>query len=283
MTWLDQAGREQKARARVIVVACSAIESARLLLASGLANSSGQLGKNLMFATLASGHARFPRDSPAWPASSERLPFLDRAIQDRYVLPSGKKGGTILFQRPHFNPIYQLEKLAWNGSGPPIFGAALKQRMREFFHETHTIEWESFSEFWPHAGCALSLDPEIKDARGKAAARVTVAVHPESLAASDELAVLARQVLDAAGAVKQGATSDERIYSVLQAGTARMGKDPKDSVLDQGGQAHDVRNLYVADSSGFPSTGGAPFTLSIMANALRVGAGIVARAKRREL
>ena len=283
VTWLDEKGREQKARARVVVVACAAIESARLLLASGLANASGQLGRNLMFATLASGYARFPRSSPAWPAWAERLPFLDRAVQDRYLLPSGKKGGTILFQRPHKNPIFQLEKLAWNGSGPPLFGAALKQPMREFFQETHTIEWESFSEFWPHDGCAVSLDPAIADARGKAAARVRMQVHPESLAASDELAAVARKLLDAAGAVKQGASSDERTYSVLQAGTARMGRDPKDSVLDAGGQAHDVRNLYVADSSGFPSSGGAPFTLSIMANALRIGDGIVLRAKRREL
>ena len=145
------------------------------------------------------------------------------------MLPSGKKGGTIVFRRPHVKPIHQVEKLSWNGSGPPIFGAALKARMREFFHETHTIEWESFSEVWPHVGCAVSLDPDIKDWRGKPAARVVVAVHPESLAASDELAVTARKVLDAAGATWQGAFTDERVYPVLQAGTARMGRDPKDS------------------------------------------------------
>ena len=283
VTWLDPQGREQRARARVVVVACAAIESARLLLASGLANASGQLGRNLLFATLASGYARFPRDSPGWPAASERLPFLDRAVQDHYVLPSGKKGGTILFQRPHVNPIYQLEKLAFNGADPPIFGAALKARMREFFHQTQTIEWESFSEFWPHDGCRVSLDKEIRDARGRAAARVTVGVHPESLAASDALAATARRLLDAAGALRQGTASDERTYAVLQAGTARMGNDPGDSVLDAAGQAHDVRNLYVADASGFPSSGGAPFTLTILANALRIGAGIVARARRREL
>jgi choline dehydrogenase-like flavoprotein len=54
-------------------------------------------------------------------------------------------------------------------------------------------------------------------------------------------------------------------------------------VLDRDCQAHDVRNLYVADASSFPSSGGAPFTLTIMANALRIGASIAVRAKRREL
>lgn len=108
-----------------------------------LGNASGQLGRNLLFATLASGTARFPRSSPSWPASTERLPFLDRAVQDHYVLPSGKKGGTILFQRPHVNPIFRVEKLTWNGPGPPIFAAASKARMREFFQtkqplRTHT-------------------------------------------------------------------------------------------------------------------------------------------------
>jgi choline dehydrogenase-like flavoprotein len=62
-----------------------------------------------------------------------------------------------------------------------------------------------------------------------------------------------------------------------------MGRDPSRSVLDPTGQAHDVKNLIVADSSGFPSAGAAPFTLTIMANALRIAGHIVARGKRGEL
>src|SRR5262249_10567591 len=160
---------------------------------------------------------RFPRDSAAF--AQDRLPFIDRALQD---LP-GSPRGTILFQRPHPNPIFQTEKLAWNRSGPPAWGAELKKRMREFFHETHTLEWESFSEFAPHAGCDVSLDPAVKDPVGQPSARVRVAVHPDSLKASDQLAIRAREVMMAAGAVKQGETGDERVYTVLQCGTARMG------------------------------------------------------------
>jgi choline dehydrogenase-like flavoprotein len=89
--------------------------------------------------------------------------------------------------------------------------------------------------------------------------------------------------LTAAGALRQGTTSDERIYSVLQAGTVRVGTDPARSVLDPSCQAHEVKNLYVADSSSFPSAGKAPFTLTIMANALRVRVAIAGRAKRGEL
>ncbi|MGZ6126311.1 MAG: GMC family oxidoreductase [Myxococcales bacterium] len=277
--YLDADGREHRADCRAVVVACSAIETARLLLASGVGNSSGLVGKGLMFAALAQGYGRFPRHSPAWPASMERLPFIDRAVQD----PPGAVRGTILFQRPHPNPIFQAERLAWNRGGPPAFGAELKRRLREFFLETRTVEWESFSEFLPHGGCDVTLDPSVKDPAGQPVARVRLGLHRDSLAASDLLAARAREILTAAGALRQGETGDERIYTVLQCGTARMGADPSRSVVDAACQSHDLKGLFVADSSSFCSSGSAPFTLTILANALRVGAGIAARMRRREL
>src|SRR5207244_3703241 len=124
------------------------------------------------------------------------------------------------------------EKLAWNRGAPPAFGAELKKRMQEFFLETHTIEWESFSEFRPHEGCEVSLDPSLKDPAGQPAPRLRMGVHASSLAVSDQLAARARDVMTAAGAVKQGETSDDRVYTVLQSGTARMGKDPRNSVVN---------------------------------------------------
>jgi choline dehydrogenase-like flavoprotein len=77
--------------------------------------------------------------------------------------------------------------------------------------------------------------------------------------------------------------SEGRVYTVLQAGTARMGKDPARSVLNADGEAHDVKNLFVSDGAALPSAGAAPYTLTIMANALRIGEAIVARGKRGEL
>src|SRR5260370_41937163 len=228
VVYLDEQGREQRAKARAVVVACSAIETARLLLASGPASGSGLLGKGLMFSTLAAGYGRFPRSSPAWPESSERLPFIDRALQD---LPDGPRG-TILFQRPHPNPIFQAEKLAWNRSGPPAFGAELKRRMREFFLETRTIEWESFSEFLAHDGCEVSLDPAVRDSAGQPAARLRIGLHSASLAASDRLAARAREVLAAAGAPRPGENSEERAYTGPQFGTARMGAGAESSAFD---------------------------------------------------
>lgn len=288
VVWRNQQGEEHETRGKIVVLACSAIETARLLLLSRIANASGLVGKNLMFAAWASGAGRFPIPSPHWPAAAERLPFADRSLQDFYVAPKAglphPKVGTLQFLLPHPNPIFQAERLAARaGGGPPIFGGELKRRMREFFHDTRTIEWEAFSEFLPHDGCDVTLDPEVRDRNGLPVARLRMGIHPASLAASDFLARQGRAVLEAAGARSTEASSNERTYAVLQAGTARMGIDPRRSVIDRTGQAHDVKNLYIADSSGFPSSGGAPFTLTIMANALRVTSHIVARGTRGEL
>lgn len=152
---------------------------------------------------------------PARPGPRRKL----HAVQD---LP-GAPRGTILFQRPHPNPIYQAEKVAWNRDAPPAFGAELKRRMREYFLETRTVEWESFTEFLPHAGCEVTLDPEVRDPVKQPVARVRLGLHPKSLASSDQLADRARQVISAAGALRQGDSSAERIYTVLQCGTTRMG------------------------------------------------------------
>jgi choline dehydrogenase-like flavoprotein len=293
-TFLDEKGARQRIRAKVTVVACSAVETARLLLlsataghASGLANSSGLVGKNLMFSSFASAYARFALPHADFPESARIMPFLDRAVLDHYVAPKAglahPKAGSLLFMLSHKNPIFQAERVAKTPDGPPVFGAELKRRMREFFVETRTIEVEAFGESLPHPGCSVTLDPETKDRFGLPAARIELGLHPASLEASDFLAARGREILDACSPSTVGSYPSDRMYTVLQAGTARMSRRREEGVVDATGKAHDVPNLYVADASGFPSSGGAPFTLTIMANALRVASHIVARASRGEL
>jgi choline dehydrogenase-like flavoprotein len=285
VTYLDDKGVEQRVLAKVVVLACSAIETARLMLISDVGNGNGLVGKNLMVATLASGAGRFPLPSPHFPPGPPELPFIDRAVQTHYVAPKSAglphaKAGTILFMLPHKNPIFQAERLSASAGAeaPPLFGAALKQKMRRFFLETRSIEWEAFGEFLPHPGCAVTLDPAAKDRFGLPVARVTLAMHPASRAASDWLGERAAEVMDETGAIEQ-TRGDDRLYPVLQAGTARMGRDPKTSVLDETGRSHERKNLYVADSSGFPSSSGSPWTLTIMANALRIAKHVIDRGK----
>jgi choline dehydrogenase-like flavoprotein len=184
---------------------------------------------------------------------------------------------------PHKNPIFQAERAAKVEGKPPVFGAELKRRMREVFLDTRAIEVEAFGESLPHPRCEVGLDPETKDRFGLPAARLKVGLHPASLAASDFLAARAKEILEACSPHSIGSYPSSRTYTVLQAGTARMSKRPEDGVIDPTGRVHDVPNLYVADASGFPSSGGAPFTLTIMANALRVASHIALRASRGEL
>ncbi len=293
-TYIDAKGERQRVRAKVTVVACSAVETARLLLqsatgrqSSGLGNSSGLLGKNLMFSSFASAYARFALPSSDFPDSAQIMPFLDRAVLDHYTAPKAglphPKAGSLLFMLSHKNPIFQAERVAKMPDAPPVFGAELKRRMREFFLETRSIEVEAFGESLPHPGCDVTLDPDTKDRFGLPVARIKLGLHPASLAASDFLAARAREILEACSPRTIGSYPSSRMYTVLQAGTARMAKRREDGVLDPTGRAHDVPSLYVADASGFPSSSGAPFTLTIMANALRVASHIVTRASRGEL
>ena len=175
------------------------------MLLSDVGNESGLVGKNLMFAALAGGYGRYPVDHPRFGEGPLALPFIDRSVDDFYVAPkeSGlayRKAGTIVFQLPHKNPIFQTEKLARTAEGP-LFGAALKAKMRRYFLETRTIEWEAFSEFLPHPGCAVTLDPTQRDRFGLRVARVALATHPASRAASDYLATKGSAVMQASGAL----------------------------------------------------------------------------------
>jgi choline dehydrogenase-like flavoprotein len=209
-------------------------------------------------------------------------------VLDHYVargthLPFAK-AGTILFQLPHWNPILAASRAARSAPGQvPLWGDALALRLRDRFHAERWIEVETFAEALPWPSCHVSLDPDHRDPHGVPVARVAAAVHPASLAASDFLLERGTAILRAAGAHEVKPSDEPRTYWNLQAGTARMGRDPSRSVVDPTGQAHEVRNLYVADSSAFPSGGAAPFTLTIMANACRVAGHIVARGARGDL
>lgn len=289
VVYRDAAGQRQRVTARAVVLACSAVETARLLLNSrsarfpdGLANSSGLVGRNLMFSTFSGGRAAYPASHPSFAASTMQHPFLDIALQDFYAPKDEPKAGTVLFLLPHPNPIHHAERLAVGGE-QIVLGSALKKRLRAHFLETRQLEFETFGEYLPTAGSRVELDDRVKDRRGVPAARIVIDHHPDDLRASRLLQDRAVAVLDATRplSVERERAGGESM--VLQMGTCRMGNSPQASVLDPSCRAHDVPNLWVSDSSSFPSSGGVPITLTILANALRVGRHIADRAKKREL
>jgi choline dehydrogenase-like flavoprotein len=282
--YLDAEGREREVQADVVVVAASAIESARLLLLSrsgrfpgGLGHQNGQVGKNLCFSTLTKLEGFIPkaRLSPARQAElMATAPFVGRAVQDfLHLEPEGEtfgKGGTFHLLWAHPNPIYAAEKLIMDGDRL-VWGGELMERMHRRFTEGRMLEVEGFSEWLPTPGCGVDLDPHARDRWGFPAARITVARHPSDRAASARLAREARRLLAAVGAEAIETLEVGGETWVLQTGTCRMGEDPKTSVVDPRGRVHGVPNVYVSDGAALPTSGAVPCTETILANALRIG------------
>jgi len=275
---LRGAAREQ--RAKVVVLACGAVETARLMLLSrsprfphGLANDEGQVGRNLTVGLGATGRGEFPPlddDSAAL-----AIPFAGVSLQDwlrpeRAPVP---RGGTVQLVIPERSPIGTLERLA-HLDGGLVWGRELKRRARRHRDVLH-VEFETFCDFWPHPGARVELDARV-DRYGVPVARIHADVRPENVAASAFVAGRAAELLRQARAenVRIEKLAGDTLY--LQHGTARMGADPRTSVVDVDGRAHGVPNLYVADGAALPATGCVPPTLTIVANALRIGERLLA-------
>ena len=295
--YLDAQGKVRTIGARVVCLAASAVESARLLLMSrsnrfphGLANNNGLVGKNLTFSTLGKGTAVFDRQALVARVGLRGmdLPFFQRSVQDDYWMEGSglalPKGGTYNFIIEHPNPINAAVRLA-AGEKWRVFGPEFKDRLRRHFLEELTVEFEIFGESLPWSGSYVDLDPERKDRFGLPVARITARNHPEADKVNEKMLVRGMDMLKA---MKPAA---KRVYAWtwkdttyhLQQGTCRFGTDPARSVLDPACQAHEVRNLYVTDGSFMPTSGGVPSTATIMANSLRVGALIRDRFLRREV
>lgn len=257
--YIDANGVEHFAPASVVCVSASAIESARLLLLSrsarfpnGLANDEGQVGRNLQFHAVTMGQALFGDFAP------HRSPFLGRSIADHYFLPGDvadiAKGGMIRF-----------------GLTPQVDGT------RHFTprDQQRVLYFEAFHDFIPNERTFVTLDDTITDRWGLPVARIHLDVPQQHRRAGRYLADRAFEIYEDLGATEGVTTDIGGTSSYLVHGTCRMGTDPRASVLDPFCRAHGVRNLYVADGSFMPTSGGASTTLTITANALRTAEHIL--------
>jgi choline dehydrogenase-like flavoprotein len=117
----------------------------------------------------------------------------------------------------------------------------------------------------------VDCDPDVSDAWGMPVARITHTAHPNDFAQSEWQVKKNMEILGEAGASKVIPVHMQKISGNCchEMGTARMGTDPRKSVLDTWCRSHDVPNLYVMDGSFFPTATGTNPTLTIMANAWR--------------
>jgi len=268
--YIDRNTREvREVRARAVLLCAQALESARILFNSdtgGLANSSGVLGHYLMDHTWVAGGARgeFP-DAPA-PKPSLGAPRRPNGL---YTI---RMKNTISGPREK----KYLRGFGFQGGGSttfrmnaPGFGAAFKKGVLD---PLTTVNLVGFGEVLPRFDNFVAIDPKVVDKFGIPVLRITMTWGENEKAMIPDMAVTAVQMMEAAGAKNiEPFTVLDRVpgYGIHEMGTARMGRDPKTSVLNEFLRTHDIDNLYVMDASSFVSGGCQNPTLTIMALAVR--------------
>ncbi len=269
VVYLDRKGALHAPTAKAVVVCCNGIGTPRLLLNSksnlfpnGLANSSGQVGKNFMVHPFRTFEGIFdaPMDGHLGPFG---IPAMSQQFYETDPKRNFARGYTLLLERS-FGPLHH----AWGSfSNRPVpWGETHHQVMRRRF--PHLIRVTVMGEDLPEETNRVEIDPDLKDTSGIPAPRVVYSYGENSLKLLEHGAAMARQALEAAGAAEildSGTVTPA--YHLM--GTARMGIDPRRSVVDACPRAHDVPNLYIVDGSSFATSAAVNPTSTIGALALR--------------
>lgn len=292
--YYNKDGNKQFIEAGTFVVAAQAVETSRLLLMSknedfpnGLANNSGQVGKNIVFSGggVGSGQIFFKdlTESDARALQAKGV-FMNRASQEWYVIDDPElssrpvKGGTIDFVSEHANAVTKAVPLKYDSNGL-VFGSELKSRMKAYFTEQRKLKFEIFVDWLPNDNCRVELDDEVKDKWGDPVAKIWLGYHDHDLKIGEYLAKKAEDIFNEIGMKNVSSSISGSVSPNLQAGGCRFGDDPKTSVLDKNCKAHEVNNLYVTDGSFMPTGGSVTYTFTIYANAFRVADQIISRLK----
>jgi choline dehydrogenase-like flavoprotein len=287
ISYVDTANRrEQQVRARIVVLAASACESARLLLNSrssrfpnGLANSSGAVGRYLTDSTGASA-------AGVVPALMDGVPHNEDGVGGMHVyMPWWLDNRKLDFPRgyhievwggrdmPGFGFLNGIDRIpAGSGGG---YGPALKREYRRLYGAV--VGFSGRGEMVPNAGSYCEIDPDVVDQWGIPVLRFHFAWSDHEIKQAKHMQETFRAIITAMGgtALSPMPSADEghgiepggRI--IHEAGTTRMGSEPRTSVLNRWCQAHDVNNLFVADAGPFPSQADKNLTWTIMALAMR--------------
>lgn len=276
VVYADAQGRQQRQRARVVCVAGNSIESPRLLLNSasarfpdGMANSSGQVGRNYMRHTTGSVYGVFPDKVHMYRGTTMAGIVRDEAAHDP---KRGFAGG------------YELETLSL---GIPFMAAFLDPGAWGRGFTSAMDAYDRMAGMWivgedmPQASNRVTLDPAIKDKNGLPVPRVHFDDHPNDVAMRDHAYGQGRAMYEAVGATR---VIDTVPYpSTHNLGTNRMSANARDGVVDRFGKAHDLPNLYVSDGSQFTTGAACNPTLTIVALALRQAEHLAGRMSRGEV
>lgn len=262
VVYFDKDGKEQRQKARIVCVAGNSIETPRLLLLSasekfkdGLANSSGQVGRNYMRHMTGSVYAAFKQ-----PVRMYRGTTMAGIIRDE----SGNN------PKRGFVGGYEMETLSL---GVPFMAAFLDPgAWGEDFawwmdHYAYMAGMWLVGEDMPRETNRVTLNPNVKDKWGNPVPNVHFDDHDNDIAMRNHAFAQGEKVYQAAGAIKTYRTPP--YPSTHNLGTCRMGKDPATSVVNAYGQTHDIPNLFISDGSQFTTGGAENPTLTIVTLAIR--------------
>lgn len=266
----DQNGNLEKITAPIVVIACGAIETPRLLMLSdtengGLGNESGQLGKNFMETLSWDSSGLHPQDLGSYRGlPSDMITWTFNAPDAIPGVIGGCRFDVGVGEANLIGPINYARRVV------PGWGKAHKQEMRRQFGRVLTVG--AIGESLPNDRSFISLDPSKKDHFGRPVAKIASFLPDIEIKRLSFMAQKCREILYASGVeelIEEYGTYDF-FSSTHVFGTARMGQNPETSVVNPYGQSHRWKNLFVADASVFPSSGGgeAP-SLTIEALAIR--------------
>ena len=276
VVYFDKDGKEQRQKARIVCVAGNSIETPRLLLLSasamfkdGLANSSGQVGRNYMRHMTGSVYAAF-KD----PVHMYRGTTMAGIVRDEAGLDTrrGFVGG------------YELETLSL---GVPFMAAFLDPGGwgPDFAwwmeHYTQLAGMWIVGEDMPRETNRITLNPKVKDKYGNPVPNVHFDDHPNDIAMRDHAYTQGERIYQAAGAIRTFRTPP--YPSTHNLGTCRMGASAADSVCNAFGQTHDIPNLFISDGSQFTTGGAENPTLTIVALAIRQADHIASQMSRKAI
>jgi choline dehydrogenase-like flavoprotein len=272
-------------RGSVVFLCASTLESTRILLNSatsefpnGLANSSGELGHNLM------DHVNAGGATALIPSNEERLEIGGRRPNGTYM----PRFRNVKAKHPDFLRGYGFQggghREGWNrGVIEAGFGADFKKALSR--PGPWRFSFFGFGECLPNHKNYVEVDKQKVDAWGIPTLRIHCAWGENELALRKDMAKTAAEMLEAVGGknILPFEQEDPPGFAIHEMGTARMGRDPKTSVLNAFNQAHDVKNLFIGDGAAMVSSACVNPSLTYMALTARACDYAVSQMKKGEL
>jgi choline dehydrogenase-like flavoprotein len=295
--------RENHVRARIVVLAASACESARILLNSkspkfpqGLGNSSGMVGKYLTDTTGVGVTGFIPKLMSNLPHNEDGVGgmhiFMPWWLDNRKLdFPRGYHiepgGGRRMPNFGFMGGIHNYTGIAGSGRPPagPGYGKQLKDDYRRFYGAT--VGFAGRGEMIPNADSYCELDPTVLDTWGIPVLRFHFKWSDYEINQVRHMQETFRAIIDAMGGTPTSPMPSRELgYGIApggriihELGVTRMGNDPSSSVLNANCQAHDCRNVFVADAGPFVSQPDKNCTWTLLALAMRTSEFIVEQRK----